>query len=387
MTFFRRHSGRAALVASAMALMIVAVVLIIFLLAAIHDAQRASLGYLSHVSRVYPQTRSSDWPAVLAQVRTHPAVERVIPIAPRWYMLSVFIPPFGGGENASPLSVYSDDMAYLVELFELELLEGHLPRPNTNEMVIPQILAQNRGLQVGDVVGDRDHPAYPGAPILPAEFVISGTFARSSVSQDENWLGFVSLEFMENHGGFTLGTGAHYSFLVAPKAGQKDVLDDWLENELAGGGAWVSTFRNETERAEERARSLILTVALLESVIAVVEAIALAVLNHISISQRQSEFGLLHALGHGRLRLIWRTVQEVVLTTGAAWGGSALLFLGGLGALQIWVFAPLGLELNPFSALPWVSTLPIPVAVLAATAGTTARTLSRLDPVSIIERR
>ena len=191
-TFFRRHSGRTALLASTMALMIVAIVLLIFLLAATHDAQRASLGYLSRVSRVYPSAGSSEWPGMIAQVRAHPAVERIIPIAPRWYMLSVYIPPFGEGANASPLSVYSDDMAFLVELLELELREGHLPRPYTNEMVIPQILAQNRGLQVGDVVGDRDHPAYPGAPILPAEFVISGIFTRSSASQDENWLGFVS---------------------------------------------------------------------------------------------------------------------------------------------------------------------------------------------------
>ena len=195
------------------------------------------------------------------------------------------------------------------------------------------------------------------------------------------------LEFMESHGGFTFDTSTHYSFLVVPKAGQKDVLDNWLETDLAGEGAWVSTFRGETERAEEQANSLILTVALLESLIAVVAAASLAVLNYISVSQRQSEFGLLHALGHGRLALIWRTVQETLLTSGAAWVVSAILFLGGLEALQIWMSAPLGLKLNPFSALPWVSTLPIPVAVLAATAGTTARTLSRLDPVSIIERR
>lgn len=386
-TFFRRHSGRAALLAGTMALMIVAVVLLIFLLAAAYDAQRGGLGYLRRVSRVFPEADASDWPGVIAQVRVHPAVERVIPLAPRWWMLDVLIPPFGGHGNASPLSVYADDMAYLVELFELELLEGSLPRPYTNEMVIPQILAQNRGLQVGDVVGNRDRPAYPGAPVLPAEFVVSGIFARPSVPEDENWLGFVSLEFMESHGGFAVGPGAQYSLLVVPKAGQKALLDDWLEHELPGDGGWVSTYSLEIRRVEEQARSVILTVALLESLIAVVAAGALAVLNYISISQRQSEFGVLHALGHGRPRMIWRTAEETLLTAGAAWGCSALMFLGGLAALKVWVFGPLGLEFNPFNVLPWLSTLPIPAAVLVATAGTTAHTLSKLDPVSIIERR
>jgi hypothetical protein len=73
--------------------------------------------------------------------------------------------------------------------------------------------------------------------------------------------------------------------------------------------------------------------------------------------------------------------------TGAAWGLSAILFLIGLLYLQFRVFVPLGLRLNLFNLTPWLFTLPIPVAVLAATGGTIARMLSRLDPVSIIERR
>jgi hypothetical protein len=43
--------------------------------------------------------------------------------------------------------------------------------------------------------------------------------------------------------------------------------------------------------------------------------------------------------------------------------------------------------LNFFNPTPWLFTLPIPVAVLAASAGTIGWTLSRLDPVAIIERR
>ena len=80
-------------------------------------------------------------------------------------------------------------------------------------------------------------------------------------------------------------------------------------------------------------------------------------------------------------------VREALLTTGAAWGLSTVAFLVGLVYLQHGVFAPLGLRLDVLNLTPWTFTLPIPVAVLAATMGTTARTLSTLDPVSIIERR
>jgi ABC-type antimicrobial peptide transport system permease subunit len=134
-------------------------------------------------------------------------------------------------------------------------------------------------------------------------------------------------------------------------------------------------------------RSQILSIALIESAVAVTAAISLAVLNHIFAAQRQSEYGILHALGYGRPQLVWRALQETGLTTGAAWAISVVACLGGLLYMQFGMFAPLGLRLNLLNGTPWLFTLPIPAAVLAATVATTARTLRRLDPVSIVERR
>jgi ABC-type lipoprotein release transport system permease subunit len=384
-TFYTRHRRRAVLLISAMSLMIMALALAIFILAVSSDAQEPGLRYLSRLSIVRPTGAGDDLdPGLVAQARTHPTVEQVIPMAPRYHLLSIRIPPFMAPE-ASPFGVYAQDMAYLVELYGLELKEGRLPRPHTNEMAIPEILAQNRGLQVGDVIGDPERPAYPGAESLPTEFVISGIFARASAPDDENWLGFVSLEFLENHDAFHVPDVP--PLILVPKAGQKDALDNWLENELGGAGVSVLTYRQEVGRMRENARNQILVFALLESAIAIVAAIALAVLNYIFVSQRQSEFGLLHALGYARLRLVGRTVGETLFTTGIAWALSATLCLMGLLSLQFGVFAPLGLRPNLLNLTPWLYTLPIPVAVLAVTMGTTAWTLSKLDPVSIIERR
>jgi ABC-type lipoprotein release transport system permease subunit len=384
-TFYKRHRRRAVLLISAMSLMIVAVVLIIFALAVAADAKEPLLGYLRHVSIVRSPgiVRDLD-PGIVAQVKTHPAVERVIPVGPRYHMLGANIPPFGSGE-ASPFGVYAEDMAYLVELYGLELQQGHLPRSGTNEMVIPEALAQNRDLEVGDVIGDPDHPAYPGASALVAEFVISGIFARPTAPEDDNWWGFVSLEFMESHQAYDIPDNP--PLIVVPKAGQKDALDDWLQKELAGADASVLTFRQEITRVRQSAHNQMFAMGLLQSVIAIVAAIALAVLNYIFVSQRQSEFGVLHALGFGRLQLVGRVLWETAFTTGTAWCLSAIIGLMGLLYLRYGLFAPLGLRFSLFDITPWLYTLPIPVAVLAVTGATIARTLTKLDPVSIIERR
>lgn len=384
-TYIKRHKRRAVLQAGAMALMILAVVFVIFSLSAADDAQRASLVYLNRVSRIHARPGASLHPSVVTQVKAHPSVERVIQVGPRYGILSVFIPPIGNGGNASPFAVYTQDLAYLVDLYDLEVKDGHLPRPNTNEIIIPEVVAQNRELKVGDVIGDPDHPAYPGASPLPTEFVVSGIFARPPKPKEENWLAFISLEFMESHEVFQMPDV--YPLIAVPKDGQKNAMDNWLENELASDEVWVLTYRQETAQKESRSRNLILTIALVESAIAIVAAIALAVLNYFSVSERQAEFGVLHAFGYSRLRLIGKTVRETAFTTGAAWGLSIILCLIGLLYIQFGVFTSLGLELNLFNTTPWLFTLPIPIAVLVATSITISRVLSKLDPISIIERR
>jgi ABC-type lipoprotein release transport system permease subunit len=384
-TFYRRHRRRAVLLVSGMSLMIMAVVLFIFVLAVGADAQEPFLGYLSRVSLVRsPGVVQSLDPAVVAQVKAHPAVERVIPVAPRDSMLKANIPPFTSGE-ASPFGVHAADMAYLVELYGLELKEGRLPRAGTNEMVIPETIAQNRDLGVGDLVGDPERPAYPGAPSLSAPFVISGIFARPVSPDDGIGWGFVSLEFLEESGSVLLPDVL--PLIVVPKAGQKDVVDGWLENELAGVDASVLTLRQQVADVQQKARQDMFGMALLEVVIGIVAALGLAVLNYVYIAQRQAEFGILHALGYSRLRLVGRVLGETAFVTGIAWGTTALLWLIVMLCLRFLVFAPQGLTFSLLNFTPWLYTLPIPIAVLAVTTGTTAWTLSRLDPMSIIERR
>lgn len=384
-TFYSRHPRRAVLLITGMSTVLLAVVLIIFTLAAAADAQEVLLGYLSRASVVRSLSPGQGLdPALVDQVKQHPAVERVIPVAPRFHMLGVNIPPFAGGD-ASPFGVYAEDMAYLIDLYDLELKEGRLPGRGSNELLIPESLANNRELEVDDVIGNPDHPAYPGAPFLEAEFVISGILASPMNPDNENWLGFASLEFLETYEPFPLPDVL--PLMVVPKAGQKEILDTWLENELASVKVSVLTYRQEVSRVRNRAKQDMLGMALVEGVVASVAAIGLAVLNYIFISQRQTEFGVLHALGYQRRKLLRRALGETTFTIGASWALCVFLCMVGMVYMQVGVFAPLGLQLNLLNLAPWPFTLPIPVIVLLITAATIARTLSNLDPVSIIERR
>jgi len=383
--FYRRHPLRSVLLIGSMGIMILAVVLFIFSLSITSDAKEPFLDYLTHVSIVQsPGMVNSLDPSGLALVKEHPSVERVIPFAPRYNMLNVYIPPFASADG-SPFGVYHDDLIYLVELYGLDLKQGHLPRPGTNEMVISEALAKNRNLKIGDVVGDPEQPAYPGAPALDQEFVISGIFSQPKEPKTGNGWGFISLEFLENQSTFEIPGSP--SILIVPKEGQKDQLDDWLENELAQQNISVVTYRQEVTQNRNKARQNMFSIAYLEIGLAVVSAIGLAILNHVFTSERQMELGVLHALGFGRRHLVRRLLGETIYIIGITWGINALLFLITIVCLQFGIYKPMGLTFNIFKLTPWLYTLPIPIVVLASSSLTNFRMLSKLDPISIVDRR
>ena len=380
-TFYRRHTRQAAVLVGAMALMIVGMALLVFVAGAFDDARQPLLNYLSRMSMVSPNALPLD-ATVTAQIRAHPAVERVFPIYV-FPLMGISIPP----QPNYPVEGYgvtAEDMAYLVELYHLSLAEGHLPRPNTNEIVIPWTFAQNRNLRVGDVIGDRAHPIHPDAPTLPSELVVSGIFAPAENTADDIWLSFMSLEFAEK---YPDSWRADLSLIVVPQTGQKAALDAWLESQIAEERRLVFTYGNQQALFQKQGRMLLFGMGLMESILALVAALALAGLNYIFVTQRQAEFGVLNALGFSRLQLVGRIVRETLFTTGAAWLtavlGCAVILLG----LQHVVYDPAGLRLSFFNAIPWLYTLPVPVAVLAVSAGAVGWALSRLDPVAVIERR
>jgi ABC-type antimicrobial peptide transport system permease subunit len=380
-TFYKRHKRRAITLIGAMAAAIMMVSFLIFNFAITADAGMVSLNKWKHMSLVQSEVGPLD-PGITTWLRMHPSVERVVPTV-MLYPLTMDIPPFSDA-SIQTFGLSAEDMAYVVELFDLGLKEGRLPRAYTNEIVISEVTAQNCHLKVGDALGSYENPVYRDAPVLPTELVISGIFARPAALEDETWLSFASLEFLNSHAGY-----AEFSrrLIAIPRAGQKATLDDWLENELTSNRVSAVTYGRELARKQESTRSLILTIAVIESAVAIVIALSLAVLNYIFVSQRRSEFGVLNALGWHRLKLVWRAVRETAFTTTMAWGFSVALCCIVLLGLQVGVFTPLGLRFDFFNPTPWLSTLPIPIMVLVVTAGTIGRTLAKLDPVTIIEMR
>jgi ABC-type lipoprotein release transport system permease subunit len=376
LTFYLRHRQRGVLMILGTALMVLGITFPVFLLSAMTGAMMPFFEYLQHVSEISPIHSELD-PGIVGQIRGHPAVARTIP-AIRLGM-QMILPP-GGATDVNIYGVSEADLPILLELFGMHVQEGRLPRPRSNEILISAAIAANRDLHVGDVIGgETDNDDALVVDNLPTEMVVVGI-----LSPDRPWVGFTSYEYLQSH---ELTSSRSPRLLIIPHEGQKQALDRWLETSIDSTQTRIITYALEEREYREMTTSIVLTFALLECMIAAVAAIALATLNHIFFTQRREEFGVLNAIGRSRRWLVFRTVKETGSLVGVAWVvGVALCGIGLLG-MQGFVYGPRGLTLDFFSLVPWLLTMPLPLAVALASVGTIAWMLHRLDPVAVIERR
>ncbi len=386
--FYLRHRRRSLALLISTGLMILGVSFPAFTVTMMMDATWPLLiSYASYASIISPApTYQAVDPAVLARIKSHPGVARVIPV--RALSLMTDAVPY---KNPLPIyAVRAEDLQTLLDLYGLHVGEGELIKPRSSQIVLTRALAQNRGLSVGDMVGQPVNKL-DGMPTTLTVVGLLDSDAPGLVVREgyhiplaQRWAGFASYEFVDDHEQYH---AAPLHALVVPVEGHNWEVETWLEESIASPQVTVETFGTRYRYMQDFLQIAMPLLASIESILAVVAAVALAILNYIFVTQRQDEFGILYAVGHSRTRLIARTLRESVGITLAAWLIGAACCLALVLSAQAIVYAPKGMSLDPANMIPWLFTLPIPLAIVVASVGTIGWTLSRFDPVSIIERR
>ncbi len=387
-TFYLRHRRRGITLLVSTVVAILIITLPIFVATATAEAMKPDLEYLQYVSEVWSDEDRVVDTGVMAQIRSHPAVEHVIPTMSLALQVAI---PLGNRVTTGVYGVLENDLPYLLDLFGMRLQQGRLPRARSNEIVVAEAVALNLGLQAGDTINLPYFIMYQVEQFIflndPVEMVVVGILERQAGTDqgvNDMWLSFASYEFMTNHESTASRT---VRLFVVPVEGRKAELDTWLERDVASMQTRVATYETRYSEIQETIRDLTLLFAAMEISIAVIATIAMMVMNYISFTQRRGEFGILNALGRGRRWLVLRTARETGSIVGVAWLVSAVIYGVSLFLIQITVYDPKGIELNLLNPIPWLFTFPIPLAVIFASAGTIAWLLSKLDPVMVIERR
>jgi len=170
-TFYARHRRRGLMSFIAIGLMVLGVAFPAFIMATYNDGNVPfMISYLRHASIVSPvQVYGTIDPEAIAQIRAHPVTAHVVPVKP--LSLRVNVPASVFGEIGMPIyAVREDDLPTLIDVYGMFLSDGRLPHPRSNEIVLSSALALNRGVRVGDKVGQ---PVYERDGI-PTEMVVVG---------------------------------------------------------------------------------------------------------------------------------------------------------------------------------------------------------------------
>lgn len=239
---------------------------------------------------------------ILSSLDKSQNIESVIPVTVRQIVFSV---P-GSTTHAAVFAAAPDDLPYLVDNFQIEVVDGSLPESGTDEIAVDDSVAKNNGLQIGsqtraDVSYGLDRQ-YTVVGILDSKshisFVGSPTPTDSLLKYDEK------------------------GYIVFHAAGRSPQA----ENEVAvyssqGLNVWTLA-RYEKLYTMNTQTFQILDMVVVLSIIVMV--ICLVCSKYAQFFSRKSEIGILSALGYTRREITMRTFCEVIVT-------NLLGFIMGLG--------------------------------------------------------
>ena len=288
------------------------------------------------------------------------------------------------GSEGRPIYFLSDeDRQAFADRYGWRLIEGRLPRTGTNEVALTENILQNRGLKIGDRIGQAaDEKDY-----LDGEWLIVGSLAGDKVTGGIGDRAYIREHFLTDPDLPPEVANRPHVLTLLPVEGREAELEAFLDSLPKDE---VDSFHRTKakQRLDDELANVNVIIWVLNAMSIVVLALALGLLNVIFFMQRANEFGLLAALGYTKRFLTMRTFLEAAVTVAAGWALGILISQAIYTVLNTVLFTPKGLAaLTIMTPRVLLFTVPVPVTVTVFSVAIVLWQLWRMDPIAIIERR
>jgi hypothetical protein len=237
-----------------------------------------SESYMTRVSLVSAIGSALD-PGLVSQIRTHPDVARVM----QEMGLFVTWPPISGSSHLFGLS--ESDMPVLLDVCDLRLVEGRLPRPHTNELVLSETMANGAKVWIGDEIGRASNGDWFAA--IPSPLVVVGILTGDGpdpVSSPP--LAIVSYEYVRDHERFAPFWAP--GLVIVAREGREDAVSAFLEEAVSPYGK-VWTNRQLQARVKRVSRNFHLMFGAVDGLVVVGIALVVGITNRMVLSRRLAE--------------------------------------------------------------------------------------------------
>jgi ABC-type antimicrobial peptide transport system permease subunit len=386
LTYYRRNLNRVGIVVGVLGLALFAVVGVSALTGSFKkDAERAVpfyheyyTIYLANTPGVFTDLRSAAMQKIVNDGNLEYSLEGDVLIMKKESLV--------GNQESPVLFLNPQDQATVLKTLHLTLDKGSYPVQGTNQIALTGKLLSNRKKNVGDVVGDQVEQF----EYLAGKYQVSGSLKSEDGYSNPEFLGIGSGNYTKGANGASTTT-----FILRPKAGHSPALDtdlhDWqkqLKEAFPGSRINIETEYSFQELINQNFRFMDVMVGAIMAIITLVMTLSVALFNIIIFMQRSTEFGLLLALGYSRRFILRKTLVESI-------GQIILAILLGIGLTSLTfailnhaLFTPNGFApLTLFNLRNLYFALPLPIAVAIFAILTILSRITRLDPISILEKR
>ena len=383
LTYYRRNIGRSLPIGGAIMISVFLIAGIVTLLNSVDDSITGNYGFVRHFSVLVAQLERDVSPPLKERVRGEKRLKRIINAVP--YLRSIKT-VFG----ELPVPIYGLDPADMPEIIELtdnKIVQGRIPEPGKNEIILSRQWANNIGVKLGSTFANSDE-RFP--TITEAQKVVGLLDGGSNLALSD-------IDFVI--GAFPDVNVIRPAYLLIPK-NTKDLpsinqrIDDFMKNpkkyNLSRSQVRYAKFFTHEQMVEEVRKSLgyfFNFLAIADALVIGAVALLSGFLANIYFENRLGEFGLLLAMGFQRARLAKRLLIETGALILVSWLMGLAFTWCVLRLLDIYYMEPRGLILAQINTLALLYTLPTPFLVGLASLGTVLLRLYRLDPIAIMERR
>ncbi len=283
------------------------------------------------------------------------------------------------GNTSSPIYFLEthEDISNLISLNNLRLKDGRLPELDDYELVLNKKILKNKGLGIGDYIGD---------DVQPEEW-LTGKYKVVGVLEGEALIGFgTKCYYKQAYQEAGLTMDKPLGLVIIPKAGQLNNLNKKLDN-IDRKDASTYTYSSLKVVIDDEIKSMNMLVRIIVIAVVMILSISVGALVYIIYMNRVEEFGILYAMGYSKGFINKLILKELAGLTALCWVFGYILSMLMVYGINYIILYPIGQTLYFFTVQIFINTLFIPVMVLACAAYPILHKLKKWDPIAIIERR
>ena len=382
-TYYRRNMARTLPIGGAIVISCFLIAAIVTLLNSVDRSITTHYGLTRRFSVLTSQLERNVASELVQRVQRDPNLSRAIIVTPTGNNIRTVF-----GQLPVPLyGVDESEMKTAIEASGNRLVEGRLPRPNTPEIVMTRLWANNFGKKCGEWIINKKEMLSP-PPIPEKQHIVGILDGGENVAFADRV--YLQLEIPD--------VVQRTSYLMVAKPGRINAFNTNVQAMLDNPQKFgfedsqvrfvkLFTFDNLVGELRSHLEFLYQFLAIADGLVIGAVALMSGFLANIYFEQRLGEFGLLSAFGFRRERLARRVVIETGMLVVLSWvlgiGLTWLLFR----VLDAVYMTPRGLVLAEIDRLAILYTLPIPILVGLSSLATVLSRLYRLDPIEIMERR